>query len=296
MPDLVIPDDSQFQGTINWPTLADHLRRTYGGAAAITRVNYGAVAVDTFADRNIDGARAAGFDVLGWYCYLRAGDDPVAAANVFGRVLQAHGGLRPNEFVDCDDEEGSGDQAGRVNAFLDRVDAILREKPEQDAWYSGLNFAVVHNLAAARGHRWIAAYGAPEPSAPHDLWQFTDAMAFPGISGPCDASVFHGSIDDLRRLIGASGVLMFTPSEKLALVHRWYATYCGRVPETEAVMEGWAARLVDDRSNVREVQDQFADTPEAQAWLAILGKVREASGMPSAADVALRSYLKGGPA
>jgi hypothetical protein len=216
--DLVIPDVSEWQGRIDHRALVAGLRAVYGGAAIIVRINFGTVKVDLLADLNIDGLRAAGADVLGWYCYLLAKDDPIAAAVIFCRVLQAHGGLRAGEFVVCDDEEGTGDQSGRVDAFLAACDSILRvpDPSGQDWWYSDLNFAAIHNLAAARGRRWIAAYGQGEPTVPHDLWQFTDAQQFAGISGPCDASVFHGSISDLRSLIG--GLDMATLDEMLARV------------------------------------------------------------------------------
>lgn len=195
MSDLLIPDVSEFQGVINWPN--------FGAQAVIVRVNYGNVKVDGEADRNIDGARSK-CEVRGWYTYLTAGEDPVAQADVLVRVINAHGGLKPNEFVVCDDEEGSGDQSSRVTAFLNEVDAQFKASDAIDVWYSGLNFSVAHNLDAAKGHRWIAAYGQSEPTAPHDLWQFTDAGSVAGVSGNVDMSVFHGTIDQLAALIGGS--------------------------------------------------------------------------------------------
>jgi hypothetical protein len=128
---------------------------------------------------------------------------------------------------------------------------------------------------------------------PYDWWAATldgtqdvpGAVAVQYLNTPgYDLSVVH----DLSWI---GGVPMFTPDEKLALVHRWYVTYLGRLPESEAAMDSWAARLADDRSNVREVQDAFATTPEAQAWLATLQNVRAQGGMPSSKDVALRTYL-----
>lgn len=212
MSDIRIPDIAEFQGLVDHPALVAGLRQAYGAAIVIARVNYGNTAIDQQADRNIDGLRAAGTDAIGWYCYLISSQDPVAQADTFCRVLQAHGGLRRNELVVCDDEEGSGDQSSRVDAFLARVDAVLQADTAQDAWYSGLNFAQVHNLPAANGHRWIAAYQDAEPtSVAHDLWQFTDAMSFPGIANPCDASVFHGTLSDFLALIGAGGTFMSGP-------------------------------------------------------------------------------------
>lgn len=195
---------SEFQGLIDHGALIDSLHRDFGFACVIARLDYGNVKVDAYADRNIDGLRAAGADALGWYTYLIQGQDPVQQADVLVRVLQAHGGLRRNEFVVCDLEEGSGDQSGRLDAYLQEVNVGLQvpDPAGEDWWYSGLYFSIAHNLAAAQGHRWIAAYGQPEPLASHDLWQFTDAHQFQGIQGPSDASIFHGTPQDFLTLIG----------------------------------------------------------------------------------------------
>ena len=203
MGDLVIPDISEYQGAVNHQALVTDLRSRYGAAIVITRVNYGNTKVDAWADANIDGLRAARPDALGMYTYLIGSDQPAADAGVLGRVLAAHGGLRPNEFIVCDVEEGSGDQSSRVDAFLSAADAALRANASKNVWYSGLNFALTHNLVAAHGHRWVAAYGSAEPPLTHDLWQFSDATHFAGVNEPCDASVFHGSLDNFLALIGA---------------------------------------------------------------------------------------------
>lgn len=210
MADLVIADVSEFQ-TVDWSN--------YGSDAVICRINYGNNKVDAQADRNIDGARSR-CKARGWYTYLIGTEDPVAQADVLVRVLQAHGGLRPNEFIVCDDEEGSGDQSGRVTTFLNEVDRLLNVKDNADWWYSGLNFSVAHNMDAAKGHRWVAAYGQGEPTVSHDLWQYTSTGSIAGINGNVDLSVFHGSINQFIAFIGgaspvtgeaAVGVLAFRP-------------------------------------------------------------------------------------
>lgn len=203
---IEIPDVAEFQLEIDHRQLVAWLRSQYGLAAVITRVNYGNVKVDRYADANIDGFRNAGADALGWYCYLIGEQDPRVQADVFSRVLIAHGGLRGTEFVIVDDEEGTGDQSVRVNAFLDRTDRNLQiTNRNQDWWYSGLIFSEVHQLDLARGHRWIAAYRDTEPGDLHDLWQFTNARIFPGILVPCDASRFNGGPAEFLSLLGVTG-------------------------------------------------------------------------------------------
>lgn len=200
----LVYDVSEFQ-RIDWAT--------FGGQAVIVRLSYGDLHVDLQADANIEGARRR-CPWRGWYGYLIGGRDPIAQARVFCAVLQAHGGLLPGEVVACDDEEGAGDQAGRVAAFLDFCDQALRipNPAGEDWWYSGLNFALAHNLPAARGHRWIAAYQAAEPTAiPHELWQATDVAHVVGVAGPLDCSIFHGSLDELMAIGG--GGMNIDPNE-----------------------------------------------------------------------------------
>lgn len=204
MPDLLIPDWSEYQQVDHVKASAWLRQRNGGGAAAIFRVCYGDGRVDAQIDFNLDHADA--YDAVGLYAYLPAGADPRSTAQVMARVIRAHGGLRRTWFVIVDDEEGDGDQSPRVDACLAELDVQLRtpNPAGQDWWYSGLNFAITHDLPAARGHRIIAAYQATEPTAvPHDMWQRTNAQVIDGVSGPCDCSVFHGSIADLLRLIGA---------------------------------------------------------------------------------------------
>lgn len=282
MTDILVPDGSQYQGVIDHAALVAYLRRTYGGAAGIFRLDYGDLAVDARADANIDAARAAAYDVLGWYCYLVAGRPAEPQADTFCRLLQAHGGLRPGEFIVVDDEESTGgDESGRVNAFLARCDANLKtpDPAGEDWWYSGLNFAIAHNLPAARGHRWIAAYGAGEPTAVgHDLWQETDAASLPGINGPVDASIFHGSIDDLRRLIGAPGgpsmgIATAASDGDLVAFHKFCQFYCFGPIDTSSSSQQSFVDALKAGVPMNSIIDGWLTLPQSKAWLAAVANL-----------------------
>lgn len=152
-------------------------------------------------------ANAAGASTLSWwgaYQYLPAGTDPAAAAAAFTKLLA---GRTPNVVV-LDLEEGSGDQGPRQRAWLAAMHA-------QTEWtYSGLYFARSHGLT---GVQWIAAYQqTSEPTTPHELWQYTGGgYRCPGIAGGIDASIFHGTLDDLISLTG--GTVALTPDEITAV-------------------------------------------------------------------------------
>ncbi len=171
MTDLYIPDTSE------WHPMED-----YAGPI-ILRAHNGYRPDRVWAG---DSLKAVAQSWWGAYQYLPGSADPAAAARAFVDTL---GSLQPNVVI-LDLEEGDGDQSGRQHAWLDTVTG----HPE---WtYSGDYFARTHGVAV----NWIAAYQNNEPTTAHALWQFADNHAFPGISQPCDASVFHGTLNDLIAL------------------------------------------------------------------------------------------------
>lgn len=204
MPQLHLPDVSEFQPNVDWAAVA----RRNGGAAVI-RALYGQNRVDHawYGGARRADARKRGIKVLGIYQYLVAGQDALAQARAF---VQLVGRLEPGEFAVVDVEEGRGSQLARAGAWLDYVDQHLTYPGYRGAWlYAGSAFFTDHGLmpiAQSRRHTWVASYGTTEPShVPHSLWQHTDREAWPGI-GHCDCSVYNGDLDSLMRTVcdGAS--------------------------------------------------------------------------------------------
>jgi hypothetical protein len=190
---LILADVSEFQGSINWAA--------YGSAnpAVVVRAHNSSRA-DNYWSANLAGARAH----CQWrmfYQYLSAGADPVAAAHAFQATT---GPLLPGEVACLDLEEGTGDQRGRRQAWIDAL------KDPVEWTYSGLYFARTH-LSGVKVE-WLAAYGQSEPTDAHSLWQFSSAVRFAGISGPCDGSVFNGTLAQLQALTKT------TPSGKPAFM------------------------------------------------------------------------------
>lgn len=185
MPGVVLlADCSEFQ-----PDIADAAYLRWSQAIVI-RALYG-TRVDKawYGGARRDALHAGGARFIGIYAYI-TGQDITAQAKALISLL---GKLRPGEKIIADIEEGTGSQQTRWVTWAKTINAALGDPP----WdYSGLNFASVHGLQPVT---WVAAYGSSEPSVPHQLWQFTDAYAVPGV-GTCDCSVFHGSIGDLAAL------------------------------------------------------------------------------------------------
>jgi hypothetical protein len=183
-PGIMLCDVSEFQ-----PNIADATYLAWS-RAVVVRALYG-VTVDRAwyggarrADLHAGGAR-----FLGIYGYLRAGMDAAAQAHALTGLV---GNLRQGEKLICDIEEGpAGAQAARWRQWSAVITAAYGQAA--DPWlYTGLSFASVAGLDP----QWVAAYRAAEPGGNHVLWQFTDAYPVPGV-GTADASVYHGSIDQL---------------------------------------------------------------------------------------------------
>ena len=202
MPQLNLPDVSEFQPDVNWKQVAAH-----NGGAAIIRAMYGSGHTDAawFGGGRRKAAHEAGVHVLGIYQYLVQDQDPVAQATAFVNLV---GKLEPGEFAVLDLEEGAGNQLPRAEAWLSHVDAHLTYAGYRGAWlYSGAAFFEEHGLmpiANSKRHTWVAAYQSSPPSVPHTLWQNTDSQEWPGI-GKCDSSIYNGDLAGLRAAVGSNG-------------------------------------------------------------------------------------------
>jgi GH25 family lysozyme M1 (1,4-beta-N-acetylmuramidase) len=184
-PKVMLADCSEFQPDIN-----DAMYLLWS-KAVIIRATYGAQHDDRawFGGQRRDLLHAGGARFVGIYSYIVAGQDPARQA---AALVSLVGQLRPGEKLIADIEEGSGNLADTWRIWSAEVAGATGDEP----WlYSGLNFAAGHGLTPD----WVAAYQPAEPAGPHTLWQFTDSFNVPGV-GRCDASVFHGTIDQLAAL------------------------------------------------------------------------------------------------
>lgn len=196
----------------------------------IMRVCYSITHIDLAYARSAHLARQAGLHI-GHYAYLVAGVDAGAQGRFFAHLVKNTRGFLPGDSIWCDDEEGSGNQAPRVLQFLDAVHQSLHEPAAADGTYSGAAFWQAHlGSLPSNLNRWVAAYGAADPRLPgEDLWQFTDSRNVPGVVGPCDASIYKGTLEQFLTMVGAkapapSGKFLeddmqqLVPGSRLALV------------------------------------------------------------------------------
>jgi hypothetical protein len=205
---LIISDTNEFHPLTNGVAYRDSREKDgTNHPMIIMRATYSNSHVDNAYTSSIGQARHANL-IVGHYGYMVAGVDAHAQGVFFGQTVASRGGLKRFDTVWCDCEEGAGDQSGRVQAFLSGAHSVLHDATEDEGLYSGAAYFQAHGLGKVPTGvlRWIAAYGQANPKLSNqDLWQFADNYVVPGVSGPADASIFNGKIDDLIQLAGSAG-------------------------------------------------------------------------------------------
>jgi hypothetical protein len=214
--------------------------------AGVIRAMYGTGHIDTlWAAGRRASARSAGVKALGIYQYIRADQDAVAQARALVALV---GSLSPGEFLIGDLEEGAGNQLSRANAWLAAANK-LTYKGYNGSWiYSGANFAATHGLTSLFNNTnvptWIAAYGGPEPSLGHSLWQHSNGQIgncahepWPG-AGFVDCSSRSGGLNDLLNRIYDAGGATPPPTEddmaNITITREDFTRQNGSVPITLA--------------------------------------------------------------
>jgi GH25 family lysozyme M1 (1,4-beta-N-acetylmuramidase) len=210
MADIKLADISEFQQNVD----ADLYIKS-GHDVLICRVHNG-YRQDKMLPQRVAYLRSKPFVALGWYQYIAPDRDPVTQAHEF---ISTIGRLRPNEFPIGDLEEGAGNQTRRAEAWFKVVDAWAGF---QASLYSGQSF-LEKQLGGVRhwGRRplWVAAYldsHQPTPSGePRGAtwWQYTDRGRFPGMPGPVDGSIYHGTAHQFLARVRPGASPMPTPPE-----------------------------------------------------------------------------------
>ncbi len=186
-PAVLLTDISEWE-----PDVADAAYLDWSKAIVI-RAAYGDAHDDRawYGGARRDMLHQLGARFVGIYQYLVAGQDGTAQADVLHRLV---GALRPGEVLIADFEEG---EHATLTAWYNRMLLLYGTGVRPYLWtYSGLNFGQAQGALPVE---WVAAYGQSEPSTPHTLWQFTSNFPVPGV-GRADASVFHGTMDQLAAL------------------------------------------------------------------------------------------------
>jgi len=202
---LLIADTNQ------WHTVTDAAAYARWSPAIILRAHDGSGADPAYAAALAAVRAEPAIRSVGHYGYINPTLDAFTQGAGFAQVVQASGGLHPGDFVSFDCETGSGDQTALAEAWLAGCRSVLHENAADEFGYSNADFWAASLPGVQVAHRWIAAYGQAQPTLGETLWQYTDTATVPGIAGPCDCSIFDGTIGAFLALLGAAPVTYPTP-------------------------------------------------------------------------------------
>lgn len=190
---IFFPDISEFQ----WNPDFTRLRAQTPVIAA--RTAYGDRLDKTMPERR-DKIRAAEFDVVIWYVFMRSS---VSIQQQFETTRKLLGVLRPNETI-CVDWEADINGTVPSAQQRDQLIYLFEEWAEHPVLvYSGAYLASTQPCGATL---WVASYNNTRPQISHAIWQYTNGtfqshlyatITWDSI-GQCDTSVFEGTIDELK--------------------------------------------------------------------------------------------------
>ena len=187
-------DVSEFQGVIDWPTVAS--QTTLPLTVAVARATYGATYIDHQWATNWPALAKTGL-VRGVYHFAVPGTSPTVAQNAqaqaafFLAVLDKAGGWRALQDLSpvLDLEVANGLTPAQLQewagAWIDALKTALGGRYTPIV-YSNVNFWQAYLAPLASVARfWGADYSASVPEA-HIAHQYTDALTLPGITGHVD--------------------------------------------------------------------------------------------------------------
>ena len=201
MATLKVIDVSQWNGNINWITVAKHV------VAAIIRVGYrgygsaGTLATDPKFRENIQGAIAAKIPVGVYWCSQALSDaEAIAEAQYCANLLKGFD-IKYPVYLDSEhmgpNASGRADRIGkarRTQYGLTFCETMAKHGYKaglycSESWY----YDEIDGAAFERaGYAiWIAKYSSIKPKYNCDAWQYTDKGTVPGISGYTDLSHFY---------------------------------------------------------------------------------------------------------
>lgn len=197
MTDLIFADLSNFQATVDFAQLRGY------SAAVGEEISWGTAV--TIPSGRIAAIRAEAFTCVLWYMGLRSDQDIASQVNTFTATL---GSLNAGETVVIDWEEsfGSTPSVSQREQAASLLAAYYKCDPAMIGTYGP---ASLLKASPPPSWVWAASYETTEPQIPHAIWQFTDGfytsppyspVNFPGV-GACDASVYHGTAEQLAALI-----------------------------------------------------------------------------------------------
>jgi lysozyme len=196
-------DVSRYQGVVDWAAV-----RQSGRSMAIARVSDGTRFRDAQFPRNWSVMALRGF-VRGAYQYFRAGQDPIAQADLFLSYIQndpiGWGDLPP--VMDIETSDGQPASVVRANmwAWLTYMQDATGTTPI--IYTANFMSSVIGPEFGWYYPLWVANWGVTCPLMPSGwsswvIWQHSSTGRVSGVPGNVDLDRFNGSLQDLFDYVG----------------------------------------------------------------------------------------------
>lgn len=286
MSKLVI-DVSQFQGTIDWKTVAPQV------SAAIIRLGYrgygsaGTLTTDPMYQRNMDGAIAAGLPVGAYWC-SQALSDAEALEEARYCISKLHGyNLTYPILLDSEtmgpNASGRADKIGKARRTQY---GLTWARAMRDAGYiAGLYCSESWYTAEIDGYAfdddgfdiWIAKYSQYAPKYRCDAWQFTSTARIDGISTNVDQNHVYKDYGDDG---GISDTIANGVADIGLDASYWTRVLSGKTVASganiKALMDKYHVAMLDAEDTVANAVGEIQmDSPEY--WIEVIHGKRDAS-------------------
>lgn len=286
MSKLVI-DVSQFQGTIDWKTVAPQV------SAAIIRLGYrgygsaGTLTTDPKWKENIEGAIAAGLPVGAYWCSQALSDaEALEEARYCISKLQGYKLTYPvllDSEIMAPNASGRADKIGKARRTQY---GLTWARAMRDAGYIvGLYCSESWYTAEIDGYAfdddgfdiWIAKYSQYAPKYRCDAWQFTSTARMDGISTNVDQNHVYKDYGD-------DGGIADTIANGVADIgldaSYWTRVLSGKTVASganiKALMDKYHVAMLDAEDTVSNAVDEIQmDSPEY--WIEVIHGKRDAS-------------------
>jgi lysozyme len=209
-------DVSHFQGKINWEQAYLDLLITYDENGnllpvpirpfVVVKISQGTNFPDPMDEQNLQGAKAAGFIILGYH-FFDPTKDPVAQAMFFLAQLSA---LNFPMGIAIDVEQTPGWDVLSAEIISEKIQDWLDYVQEHTVGgelivYTGPAFIAQYLTAFPMGayKLWLADYAnvVPVGLGNYQIWQYSETGALAGINGKEDLDIFNGDTAVLQGLL-----------------------------------------------------------------------------------------------
>lgn len=191
-------DVSHYQYAIDWDRVAKNNNISY----VYIKATEGNSFVDSYYQRNLEGARKAGISVGCYHFYRPNVDWRQQLAHLKNNVRKEDQDLVPMIDIEVTGRVSTSKLVADLQAFCQAVTDYYGKRP---LLYTYRNFYNKHFTGYFREYQWmIAAYTSSEPrledGRDYIMWQYSDKGSIDGIRGNVDRSCLMGgfSLEQLR--------------------------------------------------------------------------------------------------